>query len=123
MERLRIKYICKKQIKKGRSGTRDLLESFKKNYSIALMIDQRVSEGIKCNFFGQPALTTTIPAQLFKKFGCKIVPVFFKIKVSKPIIYSNESSIEEITLDLNKWLERKILTNPTQWIWSHDRWK
>ena len=131
MERLRIKYICKKQIKKGRSGTRDLLESFKKNYSIALMIDQRVSEGIKCNFFGQPALTTTIPAQLFKKFGCKIVPIyierindiFFKIKVSKPIIYSNESSIEEITLDLNKWLERKILTNPTQWIWSHDRWK
>ena len=131
MERLRIKYICKKQIKKGRSGTRDLLKSFKKNYSIALMIDQRVSEGIKCNFFGQPALTTTIPAQLFKKFGCKIVPIyierindiFFKIKVSKPIIYSNESSIEEITLDLNKWLERKILTNPTQWIWSHDRWK
>ena len=131
MERLRIKYICKKQIKKGRSGTRDLLESFKKNYSIALMIDQRVSEGIKCDFFGQPALTTTIPAQLFKKFGCKIVPIyierindiFFKIKVSKPIIYSKESSIEEITLDLNKWLERKILTNPTQWIWSHDRWK
>jgi KDO2-lipid IV(A) lauroyltransferase len=131
MERLRIKYICKKQIKKGRSGTRDLLESFKKNYSIALMIDQRVSEGIKCDFFGQPALTTTIPAQLFKKFGCKIVPIyierindiFFKIKVSKPIIYSKESSIEEITLDLNKWLERNILTNPTQWIWSHDRWK
>ena len=131
MERLRIRYICKNQIKKGRSGTRNLLESFKKNYSIALMIDQRVSEGIKCNFFGQPALTTTIPAQLFKKFGCKIVPIyierigdiFFKIKVSKPIIYSNESSIEEITLDLNKWLERKILTNPTQWIWSHDRWK
>jgi len=76
MERLRIKYICKKQIKKGRSGTRDLLKSFKKNYSIALMIDQRVSEGIKCDFFGQPALTTTIPAQLFKKFGCKIVPIY-----------------------------------------------
>jgi len=131
MERLRIKYICKKQIKKGRSGTRDLVESFKKKYSIALMIDQRVSEGIKCSLFGQPALTTTIPAQLFKKFGCKIVPVyierindiFFKITVSKPIIYSKETSIEEITLDLNKWLERKILNNPTQWIWSHDRWK
>jgi len=131
MERLRIKYICKKQIKKGRSGTRDLLESFKKNYSIALMIDQRVSEGIKCDFFGQPALTTTIPAQLFKKFGCKIVPVyveringiFFKIKVSEPINFNKESSIEVITLDLNKWLERMILINPGQWIWSHNRWK
>ena len=131
MERIRKKYICRKQIKKGSSGTRDLLKSFKKNYSIALMIDQRVSEGIRCEFFSQPALTTTIPAQLFKKFGCKIVPVyveringiFFKIKVSEPINFSKESSIEEITLDLNKWLERMILINPGQWIWSHNRWK
>ena len=131
MERIRKKYICRKQIKKGSSGTRDLLKLFKKNYSIALMIDQRVSEGIRCEFFGQPALTTTIPAQLFKKFGCKIVPVyvervngiFFKIKVSEPINFSKESSIEEITLDLNKWLERMILINPGQWIWSHNRWK
>jgi len=131
MERIRKKYICRKQIKKGRSGTRELLEYIKKHYSIALMIDQRVSEGIKSDFFGQLALTTTIPAQLVKKFGCKIVPVYierikgnyFKIKISKPIIYNKDSSIEEITLDLNKWLERMILNNPSQWIWSHDRWK
>ena len=131
MERIRKKYICKKQIKKGKSGTRELLESFKKNYSVALMLDQRVSEGIKSNFFGQPALTTTIPAKLVKKFRCKIVPVyierinevFFKIKISKPIFYNENTSIEEITLDLNKWLEKMILANPDQWIWSHDRWK
>ena len=131
MERIRKKYICKKQIKKGKSGTRELLESFKKNYSVALMLDQRVSEGIKSNFFGQPALTTTIPAQLVKKFRCKIVPVyierinevFFNIKICKPIFYNENTSIEEITLDLNKWLEKMILANPDQWIWSHDRWK
>ena len=131
METIRKKYICQNQIKKGRSGTRELLEFFKKNYSIALMIDQRVSEGIKSDFFGQSAFTTTIPAHLVKKFGCKIVPVyierikstFFKIKISKPIIYNKDSSIEEITLDLNKWLEKMILNNPSQWIWSHDRWK
>ena len=131
MERIRKKYICKEQIRKGRSGTRELLEFFKKNYSIAIMIDQRVSEGIKSNFFGQGALTTTIPAQLVRKFGCKIVPVyieriqdtFFKIKINKPIIYNKNSSIEEITLDLNKNLENMILNNPSQWIWSHNRWK
>ena len=131
MERIRKKYICKNQIKKGKSGTRELLEYFKKNYSVAMMLDQRVSEGIKSNFFGQPALTTTIPAQLVKKFRCKIVPVyierinevFFKIKISKPIFYNESASIEEITLDLNKWLEKMILANPDQWIWSHDRWK
>ena len=119
------------QIKKGKSGTRELLEYFKKNYSIALMIDQRVSEGIKLNFFGQSALTTTIPAQLVKKFGCKIVPIYierindinFKMVINKPIHFNKESSIEEISLDLNKWLEKMILLNPSQWIWSHDRWK
>ena len=44
-------------------------------------------------------------------------------KISKPIFYNENTSIEEITLDLNKWLEKMILANPDQWIWSHDRWK
>ena len=131
MERIRKQYICQKQIKKGRTGTRELLRAFKENYSIALMIDQRVSEGIKADFFGSSALTTTIPAQLVKKFGCKIVPVYierlnnfyFKIKFNRPILYDQNSSIEEITLDLNKCLEKMILNNPSQWIWSHNRWK
>ena len=131
MEKIRTKYICRKQIKKGGSGTRELLESFKNNYSIAIMIDQRVSESIKTDFFGHKASTTTIPAQLVKKFGSKIVPiyieringVYFKMTISKPVSFDKESTIEEITLNLNKWLEKMILINPGQWIWSHDRWK
>ena len=131
MEKIRTKYICKNQIKKGRSGTRELLKSFNNKNSIALMIDQRVSEGEKSNFFGQDAFTTTIPAQLVKKFGCKIVPIhieryndfYFRMKVEEPINYNKDSSIEEITLSLNKLLEKMILKNPSQWIWSHTRWK
>ena len=131
MEKIRTKYICKNQIKKGRRGTRELLKSFNNKNSIALMIDQRVSEGEKSNFFGQDAFTTTIPAQLVKKFGCKIVPIhierynnfYFKMKVEEPINYNKDSSIDEITLSLNKLLENMILKNPSQWIWSHDRWK
>ena len=131
MEKIRIKHICRKQIKKGRTGTRELLESFKNNYSVALMIDQRVREGVKVDFFGQKASTTTIPAQLIKKFGCKIVPIYieringtyFKMTINKPISFNKESTIEEITLYLNKWLEKMILINPSQWIWTHDRWK
>ena len=131
MEKIRKKHICKNQIKKGRSGTRELLEFFNKNYSIALMIDQRVSEGIKSNFFGHLASTTTIPAQIVKKFKCKVVPIYiervdeihFKMTVNKPISYSDEMTIEEITENLNKLLEKMILVNPSQWIWTHDRWK
>jgi len=131
MERIRKKYICKNQIKKGTSGVRELLKLYKKGYSIALMIDQRVSQGIKSKFFNQEAFTTTIPAQFVKKFNCKVVPISikrhngvnFNIKVEKPIEFSKNSSTEKITRELNIWLEKTILKNPGEWIWSHDRWK
>jgi len=131
MESIRKNYICKNQIKKGKSGTRDLLNLFKKNFSVALMIDQRVSEGGDVKLFNRPAKTTTIPAQLVKKYGCRIVPVYierikninFKLFFSEPVKFNDELSLEQITLELNKILEKMILKNPSQWIWSHDRWK
>ena len=131
IERIRKKYICKNQIKKGISGTKQLLSFFKDKTSIALMIDQRVSQGIKSNFFKQKAFTTTIPAQFVKKFKCKIVPIYierskgvnFKLTIHEPLEYSNNESIESITLNLNSLLEKMILQNPEQWIWSHNRWK
>ena len=131
MERIRKNYICKNQIKKGISGTKQLLSFFKQKTSIALMIDQRVSQGIKSNFFKSEALTTTIPAQFVKKFKCKVVPIYierikdikFKLTIHDPLVYSGNDSIESITLDLNHLLEKLILKNPDQWIWSHNRWK
>ena len=131
MERIRKKYICKNQIQKGISGTRQLLSFFKKKTSIALMIDQRVTQGIKSNFFKHEAFTTTIPAQFVKKFKCKIVPIYiervkntkFKLTIHEPLIYSDDETIESITLDLNYLLEKLIIKNPEQWIWSHNRWK
>ena len=131
MEDIRKKYICKNQIKKGISGTKEILKFFKNDTSIALMIDQRVSEGIKCKFFNEEALTTTIPAQFVKKFEAEIVPIYierinkdnFKLKIYDPLRFSKNDSIELITLRLNKILEEMILKNPDQWIWTHNRWK
>ena len=131
MERIRTKYICKNQIKKGIGGLRELIRFNKQNYSTALMIDQRVSQGIKTNFFGEKAFTTTIPAQLIKKFSIPVVPIFieryeglkFKMKVYNPINFSNEDTIENITTQLNKTLENMIISNPNNWIWTHNRWK
>ena len=95
------------------------------------MIDQRVSEGVLCNLFNHDALTTTIPAQLVKKFNIPVVPVYierikdlnFKISINDPINFPKEDSIESITLKLNQILEIMILKKPEQWIWSHNRWK
>ncbi len=131
MERVRKKYICKNQIKKGIGGIKKLIKLKRNNYSTALMIDQRVSEGILSNFFNQKALTTTIPGQLVKKFNIPVVPVFierikgteFRMTVKNPIIFSKDKSVENITDELNNVLEQFIITNPKEWIWSHNRWK
>ena len=131
MERIRKRYICKNQIKKGIGGVKNLISFTKKNYSIALMIDQRVSEGTLSNFFKKKAYTTTIPAQLVKKFNMPIIPVHierfndlnFKIKICKPLYFEKNSSIQHITDELNLVLQEMIKLNPYQWIWSHNRWK
>ena len=131
MENIRKKYICKNQIKKGLAGLKKLIKLKKKNYSTALMIDQRVSEGILSPLFNKKALTTTIPAQLVKKYNIPIVPVYierikelkFKIIVNEPISFSQDTSQQEITDNLNQILEKFILNKPEYWIWSHNRWK
>ncbi len=131
MEKIRKKYICQNQIKKGLGGLKQLIKLTKNGYSTALMIDQRVTEGIKSNFFNQKAFTTSIPAQLIKRFDIEVVPVSikryentkFKIKINKPINFSKESSIQNITDKLNIVLEEMIINNPEQWIWTHNRWK
>ena len=131
MEFIRKRYVCPNQIKKGINGVRDTVKFIKKKYSIALMIDQRVSEGEKIDFFGNLALTTTLPAQLSYKFGLDIIPVYieredndnFTIEFQKRISSKDFKNKLELTLKLNKTLEEMIKKNPGQWIWTHNRWK
>ena len=135
MEYLRMKYICPTQIPKGRMGMREIISRIKDGYSIALMMDQRVSEGEKIPFFNKPAFTTTIPAQLALKYNCKLVPIFlerkdsinFEMTVHEPYKIertgNNEEDTKNIMLKINQIIEKMIIKNPTQWIWSHNRWK
>jgi Kdo2-lipid IVA lauroyltransferase/acyltransferase len=131
MEFLRRKYVCKNQIKKGIKGVRKAINYIRENKSIALMIDQRVSEGEKIFFFDKLALTTTLPAQLSTKFGIDIIPVYierdkndnFKIEFKKRISSKNFQNKVDLTRELNRVLEIMISKNPGQWIWTHNRWK
>ena len=132
---LRKKYLCKKQVKKGLIGTRETINYIKNNNSIALMVDQRVGESERYPFFGVPAHTTTIPAQLALKYDLEIIPIFlerkeenfFKMEIQQPINYEKTLNSDEdkknITIEINRIIEQMILKNPTQWIWTHSRWK
>ena len=131
MEYLRKKYICRNQIKKGINGVRESIDFIKRDISIALMIDQRVSEGEKINLFNKTALTTTLPAQLSIKYDLDIVPVYiernkknhFIIEFQERINPKNYNDKIELTKKLNNILEKMIIRNPSQWIWTHNRWK
>jgi len=135
MEYLRMKYICPNQIPKGRIGMRKIISKVKDGYSIALMVDQRVSEGPRTLFFNKPAHTTTIPAQLALKYNCKLVPISlerkegpnFEMTIHEPYKIektgNNEEDTKNITLRINQIIEKMIIKNPKQWIWSHNRWK
>jgi len=135
MEYLRMKYICPTQIPKGRAGMREIINRIKAGYSVALMMDQRVSEGQKVSFFNRPAFTTTIPAQLALKYDCELVPIFlerkenisFEMTIHEPYKIEKTGNDNEdttnIILKINQIIEKMILKNPKQWIWSHNRWK
>ena len=135
LEYLRLKYVNPILIKKGRSSMRELLSKIKNGYSIALLVDQRTSEGKKVEFFNCPALTTTVPAQISLRFDCKIVPIYierlsdsnFEIVVNKPFEYKKSGNYEkdsyDLTLEINKIIEKMILKRPEQWLWLHNRWK
>jgi len=135
MEYLRIKYICPNQIPKGRKGMKELINKIKNGYSVALMVDQRVSEGPRISFFNKAAHTTTIPAQLILKYNCKLVPISlerkestnFKMTIHEPYKIertgNDDNDIMNITVKINETIEKMIINNSGQWIWSHNRWK
>ncbi len=131
MEYVRKKYVCKQQIQKGLKGVKEIIQFINQKNSIALMIDQRVSEGEKIDLFGEPAFTTTLPAKLSIKHGLDIIPVYierridnsFKIQFQKRLQPNDFKDKIELTEELNRVLEKLIIRNPNQWIWTHNRWK
>ena len=99
------------------------------------MVDQRVGESERSPFFSIPAHTTTIPAQLALKFDMEIVPIYlerksddtFIMEVCDPIpkdrTENQENDKKIITIKINEIIEKMVLRNPGQWIWTHSRWK
>ena len=135
MEYVRRTHVCKNQIKKGLAGVKSAINYIQNNFSVAIMIDQRVSEGKRIPFFEHMALTTTLPSQLAIKYQLDIVPIYisrnkndkFKMEIFEPIEVSNVENSElgklDLALKLNKIIEKMIARDPGQWIWTHNRWK
>lgn len=131
----RAKVMSRKQIPKGINGARAFLDALKSGCSLAILMDQKLTDGIRVPFLGRDAMTTPVPARLAIKFGIPVVPVSitreengkFTITIKEPMtpeltgdLYADAAAL---TTQINKSLEEDVLANPEQWLWLHRRWK
>ncbi len=125
-----------KMIPKGLSGVKDLVRAIKGGMSIAMLVDQKMNDGIEVPFFGIPAMTAPAIARLSLQYNYPIVPLqlirrkntsFFEMIIHSPIKLIDTGNTENDCYDtmvaINKNLENWIRQNPAQWFWFHNRWK
>lgn len=122
------------QIAKGPEGARELLALIKNGGHVAMLIDQKMNDGIAVPFFGRDAMTPDALARFAQKFDCPIVPVRvlrlrgarFRMTFFPPVPQTDETgqplSRPALMARLNSYLEDWIRENPGQWLWLHKRW-
>ena len=128
------KLITEYQFPKGPSGVKEILNFLKNNGSVAMLVDQKLSNGVKVKFFGQNAMTASTPASLSLKYGYPVIPLRVKRKdnVNFEVEFFNKIEIDRtgdleidtltFTKEINSFLEKIITENPEEWFWLHNRW-
>lgn len=113
----------------GRRGMIEMVRHLKQGGIIAIVGDLHVQEGVELNFFGQPAITSTVPAELALKQDAALIPVYairkpdglnFEIVMHEPIAHSDPVTM---TQEINNGLETLVREHMDQWFWIHRRWK
>lgn len=120
---------------KGAKGAKKALKHLLQGKKLGVLSDQKMNDGIKVNFFGKPAMTSSAVANLALKLRCPIIPGYvqrlgparLRIVVEAPIDYTaltdhNKKNVQILTQYLNDKIEGWIKQQPEQWLWLHKRW-
>ncbi len=131
---MRAKVMSRALIPKGKRGGRALIETLKAGRSLAMLVDQKLNDGIAAPFLGREAMTAPAAARLSLKFSAPVIPVsaerlkgaHFRVTVHEPIAFAPSGDVTAdvlaLTTLINQHLERDILARPEQWLWMHRRW-
>jgi KDO2-lipid IV(A) lauroyltransferase len=134
LERTRTAYGMPELISKGQQGTLRAFRILRAGGTLALLVDQRASEGIPVPFFGRDALTTPLPATLALKLGATLLPVSnerlsgsrFHIHIHAPldpvVTGDDEADVIALTAAMTTFVEARVRARPEQWLWIHRRW-
>lgn len=121
------------QFPKGPTGSIRLLRALKNGQSLAMLIDQKMNDGIPVPFFGRVAMTAPAVAQFALRYN---MPIFAVRTVRKkgaqfdwfiePLTHEKTGDMEKdvlaIMTAINALLEKWIREYPAQWFWVHKRW-
>ena len=121
-------------IPKGSAGARVLLRSLEDNRHIAMMVDQKMNDGIPVPFFGRDVMTAPALAELALRYDCPVVPArverlkgaHFRLLVYPPLELvktgDRQADVAANMAQVNAILEQWIRDTPEQWLWLHNRW-
>jgi len=121
-------------VPKGTVAARHALVALKRGRHIAMLVDQKMNDGIPVPFFGRDAMTAPALAKFALHFKCAVVPVRvdrlpharFRITAEPPLSYerTGDAARDELALmtQVNQVLERWIREKPDHWFWLHRRW-
>jgi KDO2-lipid IV(A) lauroyltransferase len=119
---------------KGEEGAREILVGMKRGESVALMNDQKFSEGPEVTFFGQPVNAAPGPTRLALRFGTDLVPlsvrrlpgVRFRFTCHEPIQLEHTgdraADIRAGVQAITSFIEARVREHPVDWFWVHRRW-
>ena len=117
-----------RRVPKGSKGAREVLAELRRGGAVAMLIDQKMNDGIEVPFFGRPAMTAVAPAQLALRSKAEILLIQFQRLgaarfrlVARPYHPASDDPAE-VTADLNRVLEGWIREKPEDWLWLHRRW-
>ncbi|MEK9969946.1 MAG: lauroyl acyltransferase [Ferrovibrio sp.] len=123
-----------RHIPKGMQAARELLKAMKQKESLAMLVDQKLNNGIAVPFFGRNAMTAPAIAELALRSGCPVVPcyverlggVHFRITVEAPVMLGDtgdrDRDIYNGLLLINRKIEEWVRKRPDHWFWVHQRW-
>jgi KDO2-lipid IV(A) lauroyltransferase len=118
---------------KGAAGARGALAHLRAGGVIAMLMDQKMNDGIAASLFGRTAMTAPALAHLALRFRCPVIPTRaerlgparFRIVVEKPLPLPDtgdrHADIAALTQTVNDTLERWIRDRPAEWLWLHRR--
>jgi KDO2-lipid IV(A) lauroyltransferase len=121
-------------IPKGAVASRRALAALRRGGHLALLVDQKLNDGIAVPFFGRPAMTAPALARLALHFDCAVLPARverlrgarFRLTIEPPLRLprsgDRNADVGALMQAVNQTLERWIRERPEQWFWVHRRW-